>query len=428
MTNDVTIKQSAYQKNPIAIFVRDIIAKNKNRMGINLPIVIDFVDIPSMIGNITKPNEKYYYVPISKNETVNAVNPLKTKTKSDDIYFEYNILASFFVEMDAKYPLNVAKYNNTGKYLANLFNNIKDNVTVVKHDRRFHVNQKELDYIVSRIKYYKTKMNIRKPIIFKILDIASEGGDNSTSLAYTDHNGAGIIFAFDYNMYNENRGNIIGNKGLDMFILHELTHTKIPYKYQMHGKEFKKLYKKYALEITQNKKLIDFWSKAGCGLEYLPDKSEIKREHTLNHPIYSKVNLYIDVKSGFANFNINRGKFDSMRSIKNQNREHKTHFVYVDIPEFEKIKFMNYIKNNLSQSYITDDEYNVMTEYYIYTLYKKYGDKKYLKNIRETDNYKQCMKDYKKVSQSIENKNKQYKGKSTKRVQKSRMRQNKFKL
>ena len=427
MTSDVTIKQKAHQNNPIALFIRDIIVKNKNKFGIKLPVIIDFVDQQDMVYNIIK-NDGKYYITLGKGKTLNATNPLKTKTKADDYYFEYNLLAEIIVMLETKYPNDGVKYNYAIEYLNKLLNEkIHGDITVVKHDKRFKINANELDYIVSRLKYFKNKMNIKKPIILEILDIG-ELRDGKSSMASVIHNGPSIMFLLDYNTYNENRGNIIGNKGFDMFLLHELTHTKVPYKHQAHGKEFKKTYKKYASDITKNKDLLNFWSAAHVGTKYLPTKDTNTRKHAMNIPLYSKLNIYLNLDNGFATFNINKGELYMRRGIKEQNDKNKTHFIYINVPENEKIKFMKNLSEYISQKYVTDDEYDFMVDYYIYRLYEKYGDKKYLPKLKSIPRYQTVMRGYKKVMQTIEAKHKKYRGKQSNRQTSPKVRPLKIRL
>ncbi len=168
MKSDVTIKQKQHQNNKIALFIRDIIAKNKTRFGIKLPVVIDFVDIPEKVGDIKKVDNKYYYITFGKNETLNVTNPLITKSKSDDSWFEYGIFGAVANKLVDNFPEDKNKRKLSQKYYAELFKKlVTDDVTFAKQDKRLKYNPKEIEYIVSRVKYFKNKMKISKPIIIE---------------------------------------------------------------------------------------------------------------------------------------------------------------------------------------------------------------------------------------------------------------------
>ena len=426
MNNQVTIKQKVHQNNPIALFIRDIIIKNKKMLGIKIPVVIDFLDLSTTIGNITKPNGKYYYIPINKNETINATNPLKTKTKTDDYLMEYIVIAELGNSLYRKFQDDGVDIDKVAVYVDNIINKkVKAEVAFMNQDQRFKINQNEIKYIKSRIEKFKNDMGIKKQIIVEICDMLAVDGRKTMGSTYQTP--VSIFFAIDYSFYKENKGNLIGNKALDMFIVHELSHTKNSKKFQSHGKEFKNIYKTYASQITKDTKLLNAWSNAHMKTGIMHDKADTKPKHALYIPKYHITNIYVDIDSGHANFTTNKGEYEQKRSIAQQNKKYGTKYVYINIPEREKITFSNKIQQ-ISPKYITDNEYNIALNYIIYELLRKYGTSKQFSKLKTTDEYKTTMKNYKTAFKIIENKNKQHTGKPTQRKQKRQVTQTKFKI
>ena len=268
MTSDVTIKQKAHQNNPIALFVKDIILKNKNRFGIKLPIVIDFVDQPFFLVTVSKPNEKYYYIPFGRGDTLNAINPLKTKTKNDDYMTEFNVVYSLGEKFETLFPNDGIKTSDMKKYAMDIITNkIHEDIIIQMHDKKLKLTPKEIEYIKTRIKYFKNKMGIKRKIVLELSDTTSYGYPYNAFI-YKIKN---IIFiTLDYNLYIKNKGRLIGNKGFDLLLLHELAHTLVPDTKQPHGKEYKRIFEKYAPEITKNKAIIKDWGNASMARKYSP--------------------------------------------------------------------------------------------------------------------------------------------------------------
>ena len=82
----------------------------------------------------------------------------------------------------------------------------------------------------------------------------------------------------------------------------------------------------------------------------------------------------------------------------------------------------------ISKPYIPDDEYYSIMYYYIYKLFMKYGNKKYIDKLRNSNDYKQCMSKYKKIMDVINKRIEQNAGKPTQRKQKRQVTQTKFKI
>ena len=404
MTSEVTIKQKAHQNNPIALFIKDILAKNKNKFGIKQPFVIDFVDQSFLVGKIVKLKNGDYYIPISKYETLQAINPLKTKTKYDDNLMEYNIISNVFSAFENDYPNEKLNVKVANKHINDIFNKrIRDDVVVVKQDKRFNINQKEMTYIISRIKYFKNKMGIKKPIVVEINDTSTyEGG---SVLGYAREYQHSFYLVIDYKLYDENRGNIIGSKGFDMFIIHELTHFITDPKVQKHGVEYKKLFKKYASEITSNPKVIKDWGNATSG-SMMKTIGEKKSKHALFIPNYSSTHFYVDIKRGYTKYHRNISKFESLRKNKLDNKQYGQYYTFLNLPQNEKIILIDKLEHDLGIKKLKEDEYDCIVDYHVLKLYNKYGNKKYLPALKKTDNYKFVMQNYNKIIKKYNKKSK----------------------
>jgi len=139
------------------------------------------------------------------------------------------------------------------------------------------------------------------------------------------------------------------------------------------------------------------------------------------------VNIYVDVGDWTCNYNMNKGKYEQIQAIKEQNAEHGTKYVYLDIPEPEKIKFISDL-NNISKSYISDNEYYMMMYYYIYKLFEKYGNKRHITNLKKSTDYKNVIGSHKRIMESIAKKHKKNMGKTTQRKRNVEIGRTKFKI
>ena len=414
MTNDVTIKQKVHQKNPTALFVRDIIAKNKKRFNIKLPIVIDFVDQLAYVGEITKPDGKYYYIPISKRYTSNAISPLGTKTKNDDYIIEYDIMNELSYKFNDAFPRDGIKISDMRKYAINILQTkMRGDVIVIPLDKNLKLSTEELKYIMSRIKYFKNKMGIKKKIILNMYDTTQRMGVACVAYTHTDY---GVIFlTLDYNLYMKNKGRLVGNKGFDLLLLHELAHTKIPDSKAGHGVEFKKCFNKYASDITKNKDVLKSWGSARMGANIMPHTVEEANKNALAGYMYDVYHVIMSVSGGSSGIIYNKSKSDMMKDIKDYNKVDNQVVVYINAPIPEKYMFDSKIKDINELGILSGDKLNILMDYFAYKLYEKYGDKKYLKQLRSTARYKQVMRDYKPILKRVEDKLKKNKGKTTAR-------------
>jgi len=417
MTSDVTIKQKAHQNNPIALFVKDIILKNKNRFGIKLPIVIDFVDQLAYISDITYENN-IYHIPISKRYTIDAINPLNTKTKNDDYLLEYNLifeLSNAFKSIP-HIGIKISLMENYAETI--LKTKLCGDVIIVPLDKKFKLLPEEMAYIISRIKHFKNKMGIKKKIILEMYDTTQWMSQPTT--AYIHSNKNVIYIVFDYNFYKKNKGRLIGNKGLDMLILHELAHTRIPDSKAAHGREFKNVYKKYASEITKNKKIINAWSNARAGSVYTPHTIKESNKNALSSFYYDIFNVYVDIKHGNVGITYNKSKPEMLKEIKEYNKDGDYYIVYLNLPISEKITFDYKIKDINELGILSKRRYNIIVDYFVYKLYEKYGNKKYLQQLKSTNRYKKVMMEYKPILKIVNEKLPKISGNATTRMRNER--------